>query len=353
MIRILRGLITLFGLSVIRSYFGYAQALDNSLLILVVAILCAFIPFSASSLLLIVYFLINLYSLSGRVAGFTLALFIASYILCGFYRSRHVHNIVYFPLCYQMQFPFALPLISGLTGSLNEATSVVCGSVIAFYLSVIRRNSSLFLEKNGRTSVTDLIVRNMFYNPMFYFFMLAMLAMFLVVYLIRERAIGHAWNVAVISGTLSEFILMLIGYFATGNAGRIPQLIFWNIVVMLVGIVTGALVKGMDYTHIEKVQFEDDEYYYYVTAVPKTRMTEESKEVRNITAQGGRRRRNARKRRSSSTGRSHPAENEMASDRGDQKSSDILSDRTVVNMAADHTASEEADPTQAGKEDIR
>lgn len=289
-IRFLRGLITLFGLWAIRSYFGYAQTLNATPLILVVSVLCAFIPFSASSLLLIVYLLVHLYTLSARVAGVTLVLFLASYILCGFYRSRHVYNMVYFPLCYQLQFPFVLPMISGLTGSINEVTSVLCGSAIAFYLTVIRRNSSLFLEKKTRTSVVDLIIRNMFYNPLFYFFVFAMIAMFLVTYSVRERTVHHGWNIAVTGGVLSEFILMLIGYFTTGNINRIPQLILWNLVVLVAGMVIGTLVRGMDYTHIEKVQFEDDEYYYYVTAVPKTRIAEEDKEVRRITEPQGRRR---------------------------------------------------------------
>ena len=48
-------------------------------------------------------------------------------------------------------------------------------------------------------------------------------------------------------------------------------------------------IKNLDYSRVENVSFEDDEYYYYVTAVPKIRLTEEEKHIKRITkeADGG------------------------------------------------------------------
>ena len=36
---------------------------------------------------------------------------------------------------------------------------------------------------------------------------------------------------------------------------------------------------NLDYTRVENVQFEDDNYYYYVMAVPKTVVKAKSKRV--------------------------------------------------------------------------
>ena len=38
----------------------------------------------------------------------------------------------------------------------------------------------------------------------------------------------------------------------------------------------------VDYSRVEKVQFEDDEYYYYVKAVPKITVAMPSKTVKKI-----------------------------------------------------------------------
>ena len=39
---------------------------------------------------------------------------------------------------------------------------------------------------------------------------------------------------------------------------------------------------SLDYTRIEHVQFEDDDYYYFVKAVPKITVTTPEKKVKRI-----------------------------------------------------------------------
>ena len=41
----------------------------------------------------------------------------------------------------------------------------------------------------------------------------------------------------------------------------------------------------MDYSRIENVQFEDDEYYYYVKAIPKMTVAAPTKTVKRINVQ--------------------------------------------------------------------
>ena len=64
--------------------------------------------------------------------------------------------------------------------------------------------------------------------------------------------------------------------------GEILGLVIGNIIVLLVGVILNYFILDLDYSRIEKVQFEDDDYYYYVTAVPKIRIAEEEKEVKKI-----------------------------------------------------------------------
>ena len=60
---------------------------------------------------------------------------------------------------------------------------------------------------------------------------------------------------------------MLAGYLVTSQKGQIPSLILGNIFVIAVGFILNYFILDLDYSRIEKVQFEDDDYYYYVTAV--------------------------------------------------------------------------------------
>ena len=58
-----------------------------------------------------------------------------------------------------------------------------------------------------------------------------------------------------------------------------------NALVLLLGVVVTLMFRDLDYSRVENVQFEDDEYYYYVTAVPKIRIAEEEKRVKRITGE--------------------------------------------------------------------
>ncbi len=49
-----------------------------------------------------------------------------------------------------------------------------------------------------------------------------------------------------------------------------------------VSLILEFLFYNLDYSRIERVQFEDDEYYYYVKAVPKITVAMPSKTVKKI-----------------------------------------------------------------------
>ena len=100
--------------------------------------------------------------------------------------------------------------------------------------------------------------------------------------MLRQSSINMSWMIANAAGVTVEFIIMLAGYLLTSQKGEIPGLILGNVIVFAVGFILNYFVLDLDYSRIEKVQFEDDDYYYYVTAVPKIRLAEEDKEVKKI-----------------------------------------------------------------------
>ena len=138
------------------------------------------------------------------------------------------------------------------------------------------------IDETSAVSVVSLINEQMLRGRMFYFFLVAMIAMFLIVYMLRQSNINMSWIIANLAGVAVEFIIMLTGFLLTSQKGEIPGLILGNILVIIVGIILNYFILDLDYSRIEKVQFEDDDYYYYVTAVPKIRIVEEEKEVKKI-----------------------------------------------------------------------
>lgn len=58
-----------------------------------------------------------------------------------------------------------------------------------------------------------------------------------------------------------------------------------SLLALLVGKVIEFFRFSIDYSRIENVQFEDDEYYYYVKAIPKMTVAASEKTVKRINVQ--------------------------------------------------------------------
>ena len=281
--RVFKGVMAYICFLIINVNFGYSDVLSKVWIAPVVAFLCAFVPGSAFSLVVIIYMFIHLASLSVDVALVMLLLYLVTYALCGIYHGEFYYNVVGLPVAYQIHIPYALPIQSALFGGANEVTTVLCGSVMAYYLKSVKEHASQFMDSQENVSVSDLLMNGMLSNPMFYVFLTAMIAIFLVVYVIRCSNIAHAWTVAVLSGTLSGFVILLSGCLMLNRSSQIPWIIGGSLIALGVGLATNYLFLDLDYSRAEKVQFEDDEYYYYVTAVPKIRIEKEVKEIKKIT----------------------------------------------------------------------
>lgn len=274
--------VALVGLLCIRSNFGHNKQLSQLWVSIIISIVCAFFPIQGVAIILAIVLLIDLASLSVEVALVTLGLIVAGYLVCAYFRSRNTFNMVMVPICYSIGSPYVISLGSGLMSNLNELTSVLCGSIMAFFLHIIKDNTTAIVDETSEVSVFSLIKDQMIGNRLFWFFIIAMVAMYLVVYLFRQSNINMSWIIANAAGVAVEFIIMLAGYLLSSQKSQIPELIIGNILVLLVGVILNYFVLDLDYSRIEKVQFEDDDYYYYVTAVPKIRIAEEDKEVKKI-----------------------------------------------------------------------
>ena len=281
-LKIWSALVAFIGLMCIRSNFGHNKQVSNLWVSIVIAIICAFFPIQGVSLVLTIVLLLDLASLSLEVAIVALGLLVVGYLVCAYFRSRNTYNMVMVPICYSFGAPYVMSLGAGLMSNINELTSVIYGSVIAFFLHIIKDNTTAIVDETSEVSALALIKEQMIGNRMFWFFIVAMAAMYLVVYLLRQASINMSWIIANAAGVVVEFTIMLAGYLLTSQKGQILSLILGNIFVLLVGVILNYFILDLDYSRIEKVQFEDDDYYYYVTAVPKIRIAEEDKEVKKI-----------------------------------------------------------------------
>jgi hypothetical protein len=266
-------------------HFGYASALKSTWIVLALSLLCSFISMNAAALVLCLCLLIHMAYISLQVALVTGILLVISFILARTYQAKRMYHLVGIPLFYQLHAPFILPLEDALMGNSAEITVVISGSILSFFLRQISDNATVLAD--GTKTVLDIIQGEVLANQLFYVYVIAMIAMFLVIYQIRIRAIHYAWILSVVYGILVEFVIMIAGYLLLGAKERIPTLVVSNLIALAIGLVINYLFQDVDYARIERLQFEDDDYNYYVTAIPKIQLAEKTLEVKRITDEDG------------------------------------------------------------------
>ena len=116
-----------------------------------------------------------------------------------------------------------------------------------------------------------------------YLVITAFLITSLLVYIIRRQSMNFAWRVALFSGSLVQMVILLAGYVLLGMPEKIMWVLIGTAVSVIICMILEFFFYNLDYSRIERVQFEDDEYYYFVKAVPKVYLARKDKRVKRIT----------------------------------------------------------------------
>lgn len=281
-LRLWNVIVAFVGLMAVKDNFGYNKTISETWICLVLALTGILLPMRGVAFVICVFLVVNVVSLNLQVALVAAGMVIIGYLLCAYFHSKNTYNMAVVPILTSMGCPFVATLGTGLMSNINELCSLLCGTVTAFYLHVIKTNAASILDETVEVSVIGLLKEHMLQDKMFYFTLVAVTVMFLIVYLFRQATISMSWLIANVAGVVAEFTIMLAGYLLTNQKGEISSLIVGNIVVLAVGFILNYFVLDLDYSRIEKVQFEDDDYYYYVTAVPKIRIASEEKEIKTF-----------------------------------------------------------------------
>lgn len=281
-IRGLNFLMLLFAMLFLNANLGYASVIDKWWVAIVVALVGAFFPTGGGVFILVAITEIHLFALSMEIAIAGLIFFMAAYLLCAYFKSKDTYNIAVVPTLYCMHMPFMGSMMSGLLRGANDLAAVIGGSFVSYFLYVVKNNAAAVLDETSKVTAISLVTNQIFKSKMFYFYMVAMILMFVLVYFIRQADIKYPWLFGIGAGVTVEFLIMLIGLIVCGEASKILWLIIGNIIIVVVGFIMNLFLFNLDYSRIEKLQFQDDDYYYYVTAVPKIRIASADKKIKRI-----------------------------------------------------------------------
>jgi len=265
---------------------GYMKLISKTSVALILAAVCSVLPVNVMIAIAALVVLLNLYALSLEVFIVGALVFLFIYFVYFRFSPRYGYNAVLVPVCFKMGIPYIVPVASGLLGELYSVVSVVCGSVIYFFLKGVRENeATLSSASDAGTSATSRVtiaLNQLLMNKEMFLVIAVFVITTIVVYIIRRLDIDNAWTIAWISGILLETIGLISGYLLLGISGKVLGVIIGGIVSTVIALVLQFMFFNVDYTRTERLQFEDDEYYYFVKAVPKSVIAGSDKKVKHF-----------------------------------------------------------------------
>ena len=273
-------------LSVINGKLGYMNRIDNAAVVLIVSLMCSFLPTGCIALFASLFIVLHMYALSLECALVAMMLLLVMYLLYFRFTPKESIVLLLTPLSFVLKIPYVMPLALGLAKTPASVISVGCGTIIYYFLAFINENATTInVMEDDMTTKFRYLIDGLVNNKAMLVTVIAFSIALIIVYLIRRMSVDHSWTIAMIAGTLVNVVMLLVGDLMFDTKVSIAGVLFGGIVAILLAKVLQFFIFSVDYSRTERVQFEDDEYYYYVKAVPKLSVATPTKTVKKINTQ--------------------------------------------------------------------
>lgn len=281
---ILKLVLALISLMMINGKIGYMHRLDNVSVVLMVALMCSFMPMNFIVFVAAAFTVLHMYALSLECAVIALVLFIVMFLLYFRFSPKDTLVVLLTPLCFMLKIPYVIPVAMGLLGTPASAVSVGCGVMATYLVNYIADSATALsaMETEDMVAKFRFIIDGFIGNKDMILIIAAFAITIILVYMIKRLSVDHAWTIAIVAGALADMMILLIGDLLFDTNVSIGGLILGTVVAVLIAVVVEFFAFHVDYSRTERVQFEDDEYYYYVKAVPKMNISAPSRTVKRI-----------------------------------------------------------------------
>lgn len=284
---VIKFLLSFIVLSIINGKMGYMTKVDNMAIVLIVSLMCSFLPTGFMVFFAMVFVLLHMYALSMETAAVGLVVFLLLYLLFLRFTAKEALVVVLTPILCMIKLPCVMPVAMGLIGTPASCVSVGCGVVVYYLIQTVITNAPTINSMGAEeaTAKLRLLIDGMLGNKAMLVTIAAFAITVIVVYLIRRMSVDHSWTIAMIAGVMIEVLILLVGDLMYDTNLSILSVLLGAVVTVIVCKIIEFFRFCLDYSRAEKVQFEDDEYYYYVKAVPKMTVAAPTNTVKKINTQ--------------------------------------------------------------------
>ena len=265
---------------------GYMDKLNSPIIAVLVSVICAFLSNGFTIVMLSIFMIAHLYAISVEFALIALCVVLLMYLLYFRFTPKLGYLLILTVIMCGFKIPYVIPVAVGLCSSFLAAIPVSFGVIIYYIINTASAYEAAVTNKSLTESMLQVsyLIESLVKDKQMIVLIAALAVTVIVVYIIRRLKIDYAWGYAIGIGSVLQFIILVV-----------CEIVFkteFNIVLIVIGVILGALAGyicnvmffAVDFRRTEYVQYEDDEYYYYVKAVPKINVAGEDVKVKQINA---------------------------------------------------------------------
>lgn len=270
----------------INSNVGFMARLKNPLIPVIMGLVASIVPYGVTAFFAGCLLLAHVVQVSLEIA-LIIAVFMMAVILLYYgFRPGDGYLLLLTPMLFCFNIPYVVPILVGLSGSIVSIIPVSSGICIYYMIMYLKQNAGVLAGSSMSEMATRFIqiAKSLFANELMWVMIAAFAAAVLVVYIIKNLPVDHAWPIAIIAGVITQLIVIFVGDMKFELAISVAAMVIGMVIAVLAALIYQFFVFAVDYTRTEYLQYEDDEYHYYVKAVPKIAVSAPDVKVQRIYA---------------------------------------------------------------------
>lgn len=286
-IPVVRFLMAMLVFTLINKQMGYEERIMGMPIVLALSAFSAIVPSAVLVLLAAAVVLVHLFAASKLMMLVFLVIMVILYCLFVRFVPKYGWVVLAIPVLYCYHIPYVIPFVLGLIASPMAALAAGCGVVVHYVLQLIKEAAVMVTASMGMEDTLALytyVLKSLVTNRHMILTIGIFAVIIFLIWFVRRLKIVRAYEIAIVTGTVMNILLFLLGDLVLGVSGELLSVILGSLISGLLAYVIQFLRFTLDYSTVENVQFEDDDYYYYVKAVPKLRVTTPEVSIKTFTS---------------------------------------------------------------------
>jgi len=280
--------IALLAFRVMAGQIGWSAFLIRWDVDLILALLCALIPWKLITAVMAVTMLCHMLALS-LISGALALLFVGIAAMCQMlFIPGYSIVIILLPIAYFLKIPTAVPLVLGLVGGISGFVPAAFGVFFYYFVATVQKNMAVLtdttLSKMDTLQSFVQILTGLRDNNLLFVSVITFVLVVILVSLIRRLPTDHSGYIAVSVGTVVSVVLFLLGSMTLEITLSYVSLFLGTLVSFVIAMLAAFWFVAADFNRTEYLQYEDGEYVYYVKAVPKINVARAEKKLSEINA---------------------------------------------------------------------